>query len=60
MLLKSGSLWPCILSHGAIDMLSAFAYRGELSLRERLPLNGLCLFLALGYCLYLWRLPDAE
>ena len=59
MLLKSGSLWPCVFSHSAINMLSAFADR-DLPLDRRLPLNLICILIAGAYTWYLSRQPDAE
>ena len=53
VLLRSGSLWPCICSHAAINMLSAFAYRGDLSLSARLPLNLLSMAISVFSIFYL-------
>ena len=55
VLLKSGSLWPCICSHAAINMLSAFAYRGDIPFGQRLPLNLLSMGISLLYIFHLLK-----
>lgn len=55
LLLRSGSLWPCILSHSAINMLSAFLREENLTLSRKLLLSGsnmLLMLLYLGFLLW--------
>lgn len=51
LFLKSGSLWPCILTHSAINALSAFA-DSSLSLPKRLTSGLFLTIVSLGYALY--------
>jgi membrane protease YdiL (CAAX protease family) len=53
---KSGSLWPCILVHGLVNVFSKFS-------RESMTMGwvytGATIVLAVVYCLYLARLETA-
>lgn len=65
MLLKSGSIWPCVIFHVANNGLSAFANEAaELTFfgsqtMAMLGTVGVSLAIATLYILYLRRLPDA-
>lgn len=65
MLLKSGSIWPCIVFHGLNNALSTFeneAYQIALFGSEGMAVLvtlGISLAIVVPYCLYLLRLPDA-
>lgn len=50
---RSGSLLPCIFSHCAINMLSAFANEEGQTLGMRLLFNGILVTIAVGYSLFL-------
>lgn len=65
MLLKCGSIWPCVAFHIANNGLSAFAntaaeltFFGSQAI-AMLGTVGVSLAIATLYILYLWRLPDA-
>lgn len=54
LLLRSGSLWPCIVSHSAIDVLYLVSRHAETA-GQHLLLSGGSLLLMLGYTWYLLR-----
>lgn len=61
ILLRSKSLWPCILSHCAINMLSAFAIREGLSVGRRFLVSGAEMAIALAYAIFLIKkIPNAD
>jgi membrane protease YdiL (CAAX protease family) len=66
VLLKGGSLWPCVVFHMVNNALVIFeneAAQVALFGSEQMAMlvgPGVSLVLALGYSLYLLRLPDAE
>ena len=51
LFLKSGSLWPCILTHSAINALSAFA-DSNISMPQRISSGLFLTVVSLGYALY--------
>lgn len=53
---KSGSLWPCIFTHSAINTLSTFANGEGQTLLYKLSVSGFLCALSLGYGAYLLRL----
>ena len=58
---RGGSLWPCILTHAAINIASAFANEDGLTLEKRLVFHFLLFVIAGGYALILTRtLPKGE
>lgn len=65
-LLKSGSIWPCVIFHAANNALGAFenetAQVALFGSAEAALLAGLAVSIPLcvGYVIYLLRLPDAE
>lgn len=53
--LTSGSLWPCILTHGAVNGLSVFASeKAELMTNQMIGAVALCV-LSVGYSVYIVR-----
>lgn len=50
---KSGSLWPCILTHSAINTLSTFANQEGQTPLYKLFVSGFLCALSLGYGVYL-------
>ena len=66
VLLKSGSIWPCIIFHGVINSLSAFENEAaELAIlgsefNVMLLVLGVTLVVGGGYLLYLMKQPTVE
>lgn len=57
---KGKSLWPCIITHGVINSLSAFANVSEATIHNRLAS---CIFLcvvSVGYALYILKKTEKE
>lgn len=55
---KGGSLWPCVITHGVLNALSAFG-REEAAARHRVMVSAVLCVIAVVYTWYLWRkLPD--
>ncbi len=54
---RSGSLLPCIATHAAINIASGFANEVGLTAEKRLVFQLLLFAIAIGYALYLRRLP---
>ena len=52
---KSGSLLPCILTHSAINSLSAFSNEQAMTSLDRVVSGGFLAAVAIAYCLYLCR-----
>ena len=56
---KSGSLIPCIIAHSLVDAFSKFAAE-DVSMIFAWIYMVATIVIAIGYCLYLKRLPDKE
>ena len=56
---KSGSLIPCIIAHSLVDAFSKFAAE-DASMTIAWIYMAATIVIAIGYCLYLKRLPDRE
>ena len=54
---KSGSLIPCIIAHGLVDAFSKFRAEENGMITDWIYMTATIL-IAIGYCLYLVRLPD--
>ena len=54
LFLRSGSLWPCIVAHSAVNALSIFSPE-ELSLPLQLLSGGFLCVVSVGYAIYLLR-----
>ena len=52
---KSGSLWPCILTHSVLNALSTFANRQGQTLAYELGVSGFLCAVSLAYGIYLLR-----
>lgn len=56
---RGGSLWPCILTHAAINISSAFANEAGLTLEKRLMFHLILFVITIGYTVILTRtLPE--
>lgn len=56
---KSGSLIPCIIAHGLVDVFSKFAVE-DASMTLGWIYMAATIVIAIVYCLYLKKLPDKE
>ena len=56
---KSGSLIPCIIAHGLVDVFSKFAEQENSMITDWIYMAA-TIVIAIVYCLYLKRLPDIE
>ena len=57
---KGGSLWPCIITHSVVNVLSAFANEVAV-VKYQIPVAIVMTVIALAYALILWRKkPSAQ
>ena len=56
LFLRSGSLWPCIIAHSAVNAFSIFS-PAALSLPRQLLSGGFLCVVSVGYAIYLLRVP---
>lgn len=58
---RGGSMWPCILTHAAINISSAFANVAGLTMEKRMVFHLLLFVITVGYAVILTRaLPPKE
>ena len=60
ILLRSGSLLPCMLSHSVINMLFIFSREAGLNATQRLQSSGIQMAIMLLYGLYLLKKPKPQ
>lgn len=52
---KGKSLWPCIITHGVINSLSAFANKSAMTMQTYLAACVFLCFVSVSYALYIWK-----